>query len=37
MNLFSTDRKIIDLNAKDMFSYETFEADNMMKKKILMI
>lgn len=31
MNLFSTDRKIIDLNAKDMFSYETFEADNMMK------
>lgn len=30
-NIFSCDRKIIDLNSKDMFSYETFVTDEMMK------
>lgn len=30
-NIFSCDRKIIDLNSKDMFSYESFNTDEMMK------
>jgi hypothetical protein len=30
-DIFSSDRKIIDLNSKDMFSYETFNSDEMMK------
>ena len=30
-DIFSCDRKIIDLNSKDMFSYETFFNENMIK------
>jgi hypothetical protein len=30
-DIFSSDRKIIDLNSKDMFSYETFVTSDMLK------